>query len=350
MIYEYNRVLLQLKNAIKLANSKYTQERGMAVILFDNIIELQIRQQIDNLFMRDRIDWIDHSRKFNSKIRNSTNRYHEKLLKLAKREKIISEADYNLLKIGHEIRNGVYHNGSNDPIKIDFSIQIFFDFINRIFFDWGNAYGFEMIGRMPDDTINFGHEHTKGSRLDNKLYYKNALVHLLSEFESKNTPAVLAQKILKSQIKRASILFSEIQEASKRFNFYYVIWYWNSHLLSRLDNFVIHNRRPKNLNSLLLIYGFLRVHRDELEDIDDIKTRRRLGDKKLAGFKSNNKGKYPHTVDFQLIDKQVKRLTSTSPSIIFQSFYRIEKQLSPLLQDLEEGIQDFEAYESAQRE
>ena len=39
---EINRILIQLDKAVTCANSIYPQERGIGVILFDNLIEVQL--------------------------------------------------------------------------------------------------------------------------------------------------------------------------------------------------------------------------------------------------------------------------------------------------------------------
>ena len=77
---ELNRILIQLDKAIEFANSDLENEKKLAVILFDNLIEIQLLNKIKDQFIFDETSWFTDKRKYSSKDRFNATRYIDCLL------------------------------------------------------------------------------------------------------------------------------------------------------------------------------------------------------------------------------------------------------------------------------
>lgn len=116
-----NQVLVSLKEADKYARSQNPHHHRLAVILLDNIIELQLRRKSEKTLAWDRTTWYSGVRRYDRKQRKKVSRDHGELLDLAVAESIISADESKLLDFAHRIRNRAYHDGESED-KVDLRI------------------------------------------------------------------------------------------------------------------------------------------------------------------------------------------------------------------------------------
>lgn len=306
---EINRILIQLNKAIETANSDFPQEKGIAVTLFDNLIEVQLFKRAETAFLWDRTTWYNGNRLYNAKTRNSTFGYYDTLLKFSKNNGIISESDFEILKYAHSIRNSVYHQGDLDNLKLDLAILIYYDFLKRNVLNWGSSNGLTCFTDLPGyEKIDFG-QGLKDEEflLEHKKYFEKSVTHILNKINLRPIINEKVKEILNSQIERIKRAIHFINTKSNNLNFYDVLgrfWYLNDDFL----NFYRSGRKPKNLDSILLLYAFLRENKDYLDDIGDLKQRQAEGKKLLRKFRSLYKGKYPHWTNIDKIEKRIIKL------------------------------------------
>ena len=342
---EINRILIQLDKAIDAANSVFPQEKGIAVTLFDNLIELQLLKKAETIFLFDRTTWYNGNRKFNYKTRSSSLGYYDSLLKFSKDNRIITESDFEILKYAHSIRNSVYHQGELNNLKLDLAILIYYDFVNRNISKWGSPLGFICYRSMPGyEKIDFGQGLGKNKvSLDHKDYYNKAACHILSKLGIRSGLNEKVQNILETQIERIKDSIEFIESESKSLNFYDVLgryWYLNDDFF----NFYKIGRRPKNLDSILLLYGFLRENKEYLDDIEDLKQRQAEGKKLLRKYRAQKNGKYSYYTDIKKVENRILKLKELEPDKVLKNLVDIENKIAYLYSDLDQASSDLDAY------
>jgi hypothetical protein len=346
---ESNRILLQLNRAVECANSTFPQERGIAIILFDNLIEVQLYLRAKRIYIWDITTWYKGRRKYNKETRNNTvskGAKYDLLLKFSKDNKILSEREFETLKFVHKIRNEVYHQGELDELKIDFAIITYYGFLSTKLKEWGSPIGFfSFPGSFPGDSeIDFGQDLSQGNLLDeNKKYFTNSLTSIFSKLKNKNNLAEQAISIILKLLKRINWAIKFINENSKSINFYDVLgryWYLNGDFFEYYKR----KRKPKNLDSILILYSFLREYKDKLDDINDLSERQKEGRKHLKNFRLKCKGKYPHWINLNGLQEKVKKFKATDENRIIQNLMDIETKLFYLYSDINEASSDLEGY------
>src|SRR5262245_30796096 len=100
-----NQIIVTLKEADIFARSRNPHHHRLAVVLLDNIIELQLRRKSERTFAFDETTWFSGVRKYDQKQRKKVSRNHADLLALAVAESWISEDESKLLAFAHRIRN-----------------------------------------------------------------------------------------------------------------------------------------------------------------------------------------------------------------------------------------------------
>jgi uncharacterized protein YutE (UPF0331/DUF86 family) len=342
-VIEINRILIQLNKAVDAANSDYPQERGIAVTLFDNLIELQLFKRAETIFLIDSTTWYNGNREFNYKTRNSSLAYYDSLLKFLKNNEVITERDFEILKYAHSIRNAVYHQGELDNLKLDLAILIYYDFINRTISKWKSLLGIIFCSSSSGyEKIDFGQGLEKDSiALDHNKYFDNAVKYILSKFRIRSIINEKVKNILETQVDRIKDAIEFINSESPSINFYDVLgryWYLNDDFF----NFYKQGRKPKNLDSILLLYGFLRENKESLDDIEDLKKRQVEGKKLLRKYRSNKKGKYPHWTDIKKVETRIQKLKRLSPDKVLKNLIDIENKIAYLDLDLNRASSDLD--------
>jgi hypothetical protein len=342
---ELNRILIQLNKAVECANSNFPQEKSIAVTLFDNLIEIQLFKRAEKVFMWDRTTWYNGNRFYNSKIRNNTLGYFDQLLKFSKKNKTITHQDYEILSYAHRLRNTVYHKGNLDNLKIELAILLYYDFINRTLIDWGSPTGLIGFTNSPGyEKIDFGQGLVKDEdSLEYKQYFKSSVQTILSKLKFKDNLALKVKSIISKQIERIKWSIQFIEDETKTLNFYDVLgrfWYLNDNFF----NYYEAGKKPKNIDSILILYAFLRKEKDFLDDISDLKQRQQAGRNLLRKFRSSLKGKYPHWTDLERIEKRIARLKNNNSDIALKNLIEIENKIAYLYMDLDEASSDLDGY------
>ena len=117
-----------------------------------------------------------------------------------------------------------------------------------------------------------------------------------------------------------------IQNESKSINFYSVLrryWYLNNYFADYPEK----GRKPKNIDSILLIYSFLRESRKILDDINDLSFRQKKGRRLLSKHRSFHKGKYPFWTDISKIEKQISELKGKPADVVLKNLSNIENKI-----------------------
>ena len=138
-MHRTNQILLQLCEADKFACAKNPHLRRFAVILLDNMIELQLFRKSEFAFMVDQTTWYKGVRKHDRKRRHAVSRNHAELILFAREKDWISEGDLSLLRYAHKIRNEFYHEGTYDALDAELSIRLLYLFIDAHFPKWKSA-------------------------------------------------------------------------------------------------------------------------------------------------------------------------------------------------------------------
>lgn len=341
---EINRILIQLNKAVECANSEYLPERSIAVTLFDNLIEVQLFKRAESNLMWGTTTWYNGSRFHNAKTRDKALSYYDNLLKYSKDNKTISERDFEILKYAHSIRNSAYHKGTLDEMKIDLAILIYYDFLQRNLPKWGSPNGLIGFTDLPGyKKIDFGQGLKDEFLPEYEDYFKSSLSCILEKLQLTNDLTKTVVSIISKQIERIEWAIDFIKSESKTLNFYDVLgrfWYLNSDFIE----FYKEGRKPKNLNSILLLYAFIREHQDYLDDIPDLKFRQKEGKKLLRQFRSNQNGTYPHWTNLAKIKQRVNKLKGNEPNIVLKNLVDIENKIAYLYTDLDEASSDLDGY------
>ena len=244
---EINRILIQLNKAVECANSEYTQERSIAVTLFDNLIEVQLFKRAESNLMWDRTTWYNGSRFHNAKTRDKALSYYDNLLKFSKDNKTISERDFEILKYAHSIRNSAYHKGTLDEMKIDLAILVYYDFIQRNLPKWGSPNSLICFTDLSGyKKIDFGQGLKDEFIPEYEDYFKSSLSCILEKLQLTNDLTKTVVTIISKQIERIEWAIDFIKSESKTLNFYDVLgrfWYLNSDFFE----FYKAGRKPKKL-------------------------------------------------------------------------------------------------------
>lgn len=132
-----NQTLLSIIEANRLATAQNPHAHRLALILLDNLIEIQLRRKSSSEFGFDQTNWITGVRKHNRKKRWQVNRYHAPLLELAVEKNWISANDAKILAFAHRLRNTTYHEGtSDDPIELEIGLTLLFRFLAHYLPKW----------------------------------------------------------------------------------------------------------------------------------------------------------------------------------------------------------------------
>jgi hypothetical protein len=146
-----NRIFIQLHEADRLAQAKNPHLRRFAVVLLDNVIELQLYNKALWAFAPDQTTWYSGVRQFNDKTRREVLRNHAELLKFAKSSGWITEDGFITLTFAHRIRNAFYHKGQYERTDAELVIRLLYRFIREHFPVWRTSM--PLIGLSPYEPI-----------------------------------------------------------------------------------------------------------------------------------------------------------------------------------------------------
>lgn len=174
-----NQIFLQLQEADRYARSKNPHFRRLAVVLLDNLVELQLVRKSESAFLFDRTNWTRGVRKHDGRTRREVMRFHRALLAFAQRQDWITADDAVLLSYAHEVRNGFFHRGEDDQTDAEIAIRLLYGFVKARFPKWRTGRSLLSLGRGR--TIRIGDaaedEHGDNAMLfeGETVQYRNAL-------------------------------------------------------------------------------------------------------------------------------------------------------------------------------
>ncbi len=339
-----NRTLIQLNNAIRLANSPLPQEKALSVILFDQLIEI-ILYEIANSPLP-----IQSGSKPNSNIKKAASQHFDKLLKFVKSVGLLSETDEALLAFTHNIRNGIYHEADESEDKINIALSIYFHFIQvqrELFLKTNSPTALSTDAGY--EQIDFGQGLKKNDPLwfmNTDEYFSSAFDFLIDKIPSLPSFPILAFNYLRDTIIdiEGSLKFAE--EGHKNYSFYNAIAASTiGEDVPILRQYANENRRPKNLDSILITAAFIRRNEEFLTAIGDGRTRLVISRKLYKEFRKGLKGKYQHWVNLGRISNRIAKLQNERIDTAIKNFININELISTLQQDASLASLIFGGYE-----
>lgn len=344
---ELNRILIQTNEAVEYANSGLTNKKRLAIILLDNLIEIQVLKKVENTFLGDETNWYSGMRSFSQKERKAATHYLEGMLKFSKKHKFISEQEFSLLTFAHNIRNEVYHKGESDDYLLDIAIIIYISFIDDKIRDWQGSTGIVILADKVDyKQINFGQGIDEVSILRRgEKYFEEALSFILSKYQpvSKSIQQLISENI-ENQINEIKESLKYLDKRKKDYNLYEIFTrYW--YITGFFEDKIAKNIRPKNIDSILSIINFLKLNKEEFDDIDDIKHRRKKYNKMYSNYKKGQNGKYKYKVDLNKYLKIAKDIKKEDRTKALQRGLQIQNNLLHLYEDVREAHSELCNYE-----
>ncbi|SJZ43729.1 hypothetical protein SAMN04488128_101216 [Chitinophaga eiseniae] len=126
-------------------------------------------------------------------------------------------------------------------------------------------------------------------------------------------------------------------------NFYGALkrfWYLND-LFGEYES---ENRKPQNLNSILLLCLYIRENSDYLDDLPNLNGRQKEGRRLLRMHGKKYKGKYPYQVNLDKIKERVRKLTGKEEHVIVKNIIDIQNKLMNQFLDVEMASSELGAY------
>lgn len=346
---DYNSILLQLHRAIDCTNSIYPQDKGIGIILLDNLLELQLYKMASHDFMWDEANW-DGARATDKQTRDNIvgerGRY-DRLLKFSKDVGRLTENEYEILKFVHEIRNGIYHRGEDDELKLDIAILIYYSLATNKIRAWTRKRHFTVITGGPAyEQIDFGQgleTDRPPAMRDNAKYFDAAFNYLINKWQVSDRLDEKVTRLFGEQIRTMKSGLFFVEANARDLNFYDALTAY-SYLNNMFENSVIKNRKPMNMDSIMLLAMYIRENKDALGDIDNLQLRQKTGRALLYRHRLKYKGKYPHWVDFNAIETRIKNLKGKNEHYIVKNLIEIQNRLHSLYQDIGEAAYTMDGY------
>jgi hypothetical protein len=321
----------------------------MAVILFDNLIEVEIYKQVEQVLLWDNTSWFNGSRKIDKKVRENAigpSGKYDRLLKLAKDSSLLTEQELEIIKFVHEIRNGIYHRGEDDKLKIEVALMIFSLFVHNKLIEWVRLRHFTVQSSGEEyRKIDFGQpsKNAKGFTPSDKEYFSAAADAIQSKWAITSDLRTIATNLLTRQIDKIASAIEFLNQNLSDLNYYDSLggfWYLNNQFqeYSQID------RRPRNLDSVLILTLYLRENKEYLADISDLKQRQKEGKKLLRLHRAKYKGKYPYWADLDNLKKRIDLFKGKSSHAIVKNVIDIQNKINNLYLDSLESASHLDGY------
>ena len=360
-VQNINQILITVIEANRLAKADNPHFQRLALVLLDNVIELQLRRKAKSALLFDDTTWYSGVRKHDRKRRKKISRFHGELLDLAVEESWITTQDALLLSYAHSLRNHAYHKGlPKDETDQQLGISLLFRFVCKYFPKWrgsgllmaipsesaipcelavadssGRApmlFGFEEM--LPDDI--FG--GTSG--FHESEHWEQVLLKIVSYNYSRDVRPLIQ--------KRIENLVNALRE-----NIEFLTQYddndFNGVLAHRFailtPVFRRNSRKGKELYDprvALNIYLAVLEHEERLLDISD-PTERANEFAQVVNSHGYEKD-IISSIDFDKYDSLIRNVTSASESEGIATFLDVEEKLSSLSIAVEECAMDLDGY------
>lgn len=346
-MYIKNQILIQLNEANLLASSEIPHKRRLAVILFDNIIEIQLRRKIDKIFSWDCTTWYNGSRKFTRQDRDKANKGFKDMLKFALNSKWITEDEREELAFCHSIRNLSYHTGKDDSYydqqlhkQVEIALYILYSFIETRFLEWGTCTSLIAGCPYPPQP---GYKVVQFGDYKSSDPWKTVLLSILNYQREKNVSNLISE-YLNSSISETIDQISYISKyLSSGYDFNYVLnQYW--YLTDIFSNRIKKEDTLNDFDEILFQYSFLRKFQDHLDDIDDLNDRHQAAQDYYSGF-CQKPDKY--LIKWQDLEKLRLNSTAirdkTSASAV-KKFVSMRQRISNIQKDISSAYSDLDGY------
>ena len=282
-----NQILVQLTEADRLGSSVNPHHRRLAVVLLDNIVELQLRRKSEMEFMFDRTTWYSGPRKHNRQTRRAVFRHHPELVAFAERHGWLDQNDARLLSFAHRIRNEFYHEGGFNALDGELAVRLLYSLIKTRFPEWRTARGMIMISSNPPLPIEKAATDDSGNAplvtrgqaviddilehsndIQSPVYWQQAINDVLQYTGDSDTKQLIHDRIVAylNDIERS---MDFIEHDSEGINFYDVISDRMTILTPAFSNAVIDGKSTQSYNYALNIYAAVLPEEDRLLDIID---------------------------------------------------------------------------------
>ena len=328
-----------MDNAIKLSKSLLPQEKQIAVIIFDHLIEIVLFNAVKTAFEWGAPLSISEDINFDSKTRKSTLYKYDSVIKFAKKLQYLDNQDESLLTFNHNIRNELYHKGDEKIDNTILALIIYFHFIkkNKKFLTSkqrltkiSGENGYELIdfgqGLKSDDPMFF---------LDTSKYINDAFDYLTNSFPDLGKFQDLASEYLIKTIKEIEYDIEYVNSTYKSINFYDALSTSTCGDTAPIfKEFSRKKRKPKSIDSILLTSSFFRIYEDRLNDLS-LKSERYSQSKKFLKFsRKGKKGKYSNWVNLSSLKARAHKLKNEEIEIAIQNFNGMNNNIKELLIDL----------------
>jgi len=344
---ELNRILVQYDTAITLANSNSINKKMLAVILFDNLVEIQLLNKVNKILQFDDTNWYSGTRKYSRKVRKKATQYIDGMLSFCKQQDIISEKYYDLLNFTHKVRNKVYHQGESKEYFLTISIVIYISFITDKVREWKGSIGVYAINSSPDSlAIDFGNGKKLVDlfNLKPEEYFEENLDYITSKYNLGNKS--IQEELSKNLLLEISVIERRIlflKDNLKNINFYDVLgsyWYLTSFFQERTES----NVKPKNIDRILIIFNFLKNYLDELDDIKGMKNRNKEFIKLFNRHKRGWNNKYKYWIDLEKYKEIAISIKKDKAEKAIQRVVQIQMNMLNLYEDSEEASFELDGY------
>ena len=359
-----NQILRKLDTAVKLANKDTIEERKLAIILFDHLIETQLRRFETLIYNFDKSTF-SSKRKYSLKKRENSNRYFKELLKLIKSHNYINKKEYYLIKFCHiEIRNKIYHDfDSINNELVNLGLGIYFHILKNNLSIL--TYSGPMIALEDPNVgqVDFG-QGIKEYDIDEYViwqndYQKRAINHILGSVKQDPNIKAIVSNILENKIniirENIELLNSIISEPDNELNFYSILSKWKGQYSDLFYKCEIKGIKPISLDAILLCYLFFRKYKDAFEDLErsNIVTKSNYVDDPFHNFRLNAlnnymlkySNEYPHWPKIDEIKRKIAGLSKlTTINDILNLFTTLNNKTENIYKDSCEAILDYHAY------
>ncbi len=346
-MYITNQILIQLNEATLLANSGNPHKKRLAVILLDNMIEVQLRRKIDNLFSWDRTTWYRGSRKFTRSERKKATRGFKELLKFAVDSKWISADERDELTFSHRVRNLSYHTGKDNSFyeqqlhkPVEIALYLLYSFISNRFLEWGTCTSLREGCPVPPqpgyEIVQFGSHKSFDPWV--------AVLPSILDYHCDESIPVLISDYLYTSISDTLNQISYIEEYLNSGNdFNYVLnQYW--YLTDIYGKKIKENEILNDLKDILFFYSYLRKYGETLEDIDDLDARHQEAQRFHNEFSKNPDEYLIRREGLNRILDRSKSLRKDTSASAVKRFVSICQRLQDLQDDIFNAYGDLDAF------